>query len=133
MPALSRTAGGEKLLRDLLKKNANKNVQGLACFYLAQNLQVQSEYATRQPTSRNAAELLTEAEEMFDRVIKDFADVKGEKGTLGEAAEPELFEIRFLSVGKTAPEITAEDIHGKKFNLSDYRGKVVLLDFWAHW
>ena len=36
-------------------------------------------------------------------------------------------------VGMTAPEIEGEDIDGKTFKLSDYRGKVVLLDFWGHW
>ncbi len=38
-----------------------------------------------------------------------------------------------LEVGNQAPEIDGEDIDGKKFKLSDYRGKVVLLDFWASW
>jgi hypothetical protein len=36
-------------------------------------------------------------------------------------------------VGETAPEIKGEDIDGIRFNLSDYRGKVVVLDFWGHW
>jgi WD40 repeat protein len=36
-------------------------------------------------------------------------------------------------VGQAAPEIEGVDIGGKKFKLSDYRGKVVLLDFWGHW
>jgi cytochrome oxidase Cu insertion factor (SCO1/SenC/PrrC family) len=36
-------------------------------------------------------------------------------------------------VGQEAPEIEGEDIDGKQFKLSDYRGKVVLLDFWGHW
>jgi cytochrome oxidase Cu insertion factor (SCO1/SenC/PrrC family) len=34
---------------------------------------------------------------------------------------------------KTAPEIAGVDAEGTKFRLSDYRGKVVLLDFWASW
>ena len=38
-----------------------------------------------------------------------------------------------LSIGKEAPEIEGEDIDGNKFKLSDYRGKVVVLDFWGHW
>ncbi len=38
-----------------------------------------------------------------------------------------------LNVGKVAPEIEAEDIDGVKFKLSDYRGKVVVLDFWGDW
>lgn len=32
---------------------------------------------------------------------------------------------------KPAPEIRGIDADGKSFQLSDYRGKVVLLDFWA--
>ena len=38
-----------------------------------------------------------------------------------------------LNIGKVAPEIEAEDIDGEKFKLSDYRGKVVVLDFWGDW
>jgi uncharacterized Zn finger protein (UPF0148 family) len=38
-----------------------------------------------------------------------------------------------LKVGNLAPEIEGEDLDGKKFKLSDYRGKVVLLDFWGNW
>jgi hypothetical protein len=38
-----------------------------------------------------------------------------------------------LPVGSEAPEISGEDIDGVPFKLSDYRGKVVLLDFWGHW
>jgi predicted Zn finger-like uncharacterized protein len=35
--------------------------------------------------------------------------------------------------GQEAPEISGEDIDGKAFKLSDYKGKVVLLDFWGNW
>jgi peroxiredoxin len=37
------------------------------------------------------------------------------------------------SIGKSAPEFAAMDINGKSFKLSDYRGKYVLLEFWASW
>ena len=36
-------------------------------------------------------------------------------------------------VGKKAPEISGPDTDGVKFKLSDYKGKVVLLDFWGNW
>jgi hypothetical protein len=38
-----------------------------------------------------------------------------------------------LAIGKAAPEITGEDIDGKPLKLSDYKGKVVVLDFWGNW
>jgi cytochrome c biogenesis protein CcmG/thiol:disulfide interchange protein DsbE len=34
---------------------------------------------------------------------------------------------------KSAPELGLEDSVGKQANLRDYRGKVVVLDFWATW
>lgn len=37
------------------------------------------------------------------------------------------------TIGAEAPEITGLDLDGVEFNLSDYRGKVVLLDFWGDW
>jgi len=37
------------------------------------------------------------------------------------------------AIGKPAPEISGEDLDGQQFKLSDYRGKVVLLDFWGNW
>lgn len=38
-----------------------------------------------------------------------------------------------LEIGKVAPEIQGKDVDGKSFKLSDYRGKVVVLDFWGDW
>lgn len=35
--------------------------------------------------------------------------------------------------GKTAIDFTTTDINGKQVNLSDFKGKYVLLDFWASW
>ncbi len=38
-----------------------------------------------------------------------------------------------VKVGDPAPEIALEDVNGKVRKLSDLKGKVVLLDFWASW
>lgn len=38
-----------------------------------------------------------------------------------------------LDVGNAAMEIEGNDLAGEAFKLSDYRGKVVLLDFWGDW
>lgn len=36
-------------------------------------------------------------------------------------------------VGKPAPEIALPDVNGKEVKLSSFRGKYVLVDFWASW
>ena len=43
------------------------------------------------------------------------------------------YEGRAPQVGESAPEIEGKDLDGVAFKLSDYRGKVVLLDFWGNW
>jgi hypothetical protein len=48
--------------------------------------------------------------------------------TTPPASVKEGFEI-----GNRAPEILGVDVDGQPFKLSDYRGKVVVLDFWGHW
>ncbi len=36
-------------------------------------------------------------------------------------------------IGQQAPEITLPDVNGKEVKLSSYKGKYVLVDFWASW
>lgn len=43
------------------------------------------------------------------------------------------FKAEKLQIGLVAPNIVGEDIDGVKFQLEDYRGKVVVLDFWGFW
>lgn len=38
-----------------------------------------------------------------------------------------------IQIGQPAPDIKLTDPYGKEFALSDLKGKVVLLDFWASW
>ena len=47
-------------------------------------------------------------------------------GLLGMAARPPL-------IGSPAPEIVLQDLQGREVKLSDLRGKVVLVNFWATW
>lgn len=42
-------------------------------------------------------------------------------------------EASKLEIGQVAPEIIGPDFDGVEFKLSDYRGKVVVLDFWGDW
>lgn len=51
----------------------------------------------------------------------------------GSRAKSTIYELEHLQVGMVAPDITGNDLDGVAFKLSDYRGKVVFLDFWGDW
>jgi AhpC/TSA family len=143
----------EPFLRAVLKNNPHRAIQGHACYGLMKILRGEADWAKmlREPEYAKAMEngingevlkhlkasdpdkLLSEVEELLERLIVKYSDVKGSRRTLGEIAKATLFEMRYLVVGKVAPEIEGEDLDGKRFKLSDYRGKVVVLDFWGHW
>ncbi|MGO9469461.1 MAG: sigma-70 family RNA polymerase sigma factor [Isosphaeraceae bacterium] len=90
---------------------------------------------------RDADALMKRAEAALERTLNDFASgpagddrlTRAARAKLAEDARAELDEILNLAVGKPAPEITGTDIDGQPFRLSDFRGRVVLLTFWAGW
>ncbi len=55
------------------------------------------------------------------------------------ASENDAFDLGIIplnppvSVGNIAPDFNAKNLDGKSVKLSDFRGKYVLLDFWAVW
>jgi hypothetical protein len=120
----------ETLLRTLLEKDARREVQGLASLALAQELKRRLEMT---PTGgeATASRVRAESEKLLRRASDQFGDVKlAAGGTVGDKAQLELDDLLHLAVGKVAPEIEGRDQDGHQFRLSDYRGKVVLLDFW---
>ena len=56
-------------------------------------------------------------------------EVRGRK--VVPMAEAGIFELENLGIGKVAAEIEGVDQDGVASKLSDYRGKVVVLDFWG--
>jgi hypothetical protein len=74
-----------------------------------------------------------EGEKLLEKIMTESKDAKLGNRPVAKAIEGDLFEHRNLSVGKTVPEVEGEDADGAKFKISDYRGKVVMLDFWGHW
>jgi thiol-disulfide isomerase/thioredoxin len=55
------------------------------------------------------------------------------QGALPAGATAKSVEATVLANGTPAPGLTLRDVNGKSVRLSDFRGKVVVLDFWATW
>lgn len=118
------------------EKNPNRDARGQAVIALAWKAGRNFGRAELKNAPETEA-LSAEAEKAFEAVLKDYADcprlIGESKKTLGDEARQELFALRNLRIGKVAPEIEGEDVAGVKLKLSQYRGKVVVLDFWGNW
>ena len=52
----------------------------------------------------------------------------------GEELEERLWDLHIVPLdAKPAPAFTLESLTGERVSLSDWRGRVVLLYFWAAW
>ena len=121
-------AAGGKASQKLDEKNPNEN----------------SADSTQQPIDQSQEE----AVRLFEQLAADYGDIKvaGRK-SYADIARVNLARLRpksvgnvasqslafSLEIGSVAPEIQGTDTEGRKMKLSDYRGKVVVLDFWGDW
>ena len=51
----------------------------------------------------------------------------------GQRYKQLLHDIKAVAIGAQAPDFTQQTPDGKPVSLADYRGKYVLVDFWASW
>ena len=116
LPRVARMAGrpAMSLMNDIADNHEDNDVRAKAL--LARSRQL----LTRDDSEGAVADL-----EKVQELTKD-AD-------LLEEAKEALVEVKKLAIGSVAPEIDGVDVEGVSFKLSDYRGKVVLLDFWGFW
>ena len=153
----SKADSAELFLREVAEKNPDTEAKGTAQLALARYLARKAEgirffkggsltpeqlahaesYHGKERLAKlqatDPAALSDEAERLFAQVAAQYDSVRTHSGSLADDAKAELFEMRNLGIGKVAPEIEGEDVDGKKFKLSDYRGKVVVIDFWGDW
>jgi hypothetical protein len=119
----------DETLAKIGSESTSRDVQGVALYYQM------SKAKGRSLTDKNAAVV----KPMMKRITDEFGDVRmqysngRDRGSLAELIENELFAFENLRIGKVAPDILGEDLDGVKFKLTDYRGKVVVIDFWGDW
>ena len=120
--------GEREQLEAVIKKLPNGNVNQKARFRLALLV---AEDAQRDLT-------LTDTQRAKEnQTVVSILDKLREEDDLDELLQRWIKDLKYkvthLVVGCEAPEIEGFDQDGKKFRLSDYRGKVVLLPFWGIW
>jgi thiol-disulfide isomerase/thioredoxin len=152
----SENTHAEAFLRAAADRSPDVQVRALACYCLALRQQeltqlvrllddpIRGQAFQKRLGSERASQLgkldsvqiMREAEKLFERTVREYPALQPlgkDKPPLGELAEGKLFQVRNLEIGCTVPEIEAEDVDGKPLKLSDFRGKVVVISFWATW
>lgn len=145
------SAETEANIKKIFESNQNDSAKGLAAYslvmYLMEVESTQSDEAKRKRFERMAKEEGVEyldsrtSEELGKEIDKYIALVQGEYAdveyrgdvTIGQKIEGMVFERENLQIGMPVPEIEGEDVDGVEFKLSDYKGKVVMIDFWGDW
>lgn len=123
---------GQHFLKMVAEKTTHKEVQGLALFYCALALDTQASAAEANMNEEGAKRIRAEAIDMIEKAVKLAPDAKVGSDSLAKAAANEMISMK-IGVGNVIPEVEGLDLDGKKLKLSSFRGKVVLLDFWATW
>jgi hypothetical protein len=110
-------------LRALVAESPHERVRAGALLALGQVL-----------LERRSAEEKAEGRDCLEAVMAEYGELAyGQGSTYAKAAERWLYELDHLQIGMTAPDFEAVDENGAKWRLSDYRGKVVVVDFWGFW
>ena len=104
------------MLSAVYEKNASQETRALAGYTLALRL---SERGNDEDSAR--------ADALLEHIV---ADLEGTKAA--QKAQKKIDSRRF-EVGRIAPDFSGEDVDGNPLKLSDYRGKVLVLDFWGFW
>lgn len=72
-----------------------------------------------------------EAEDM--EALFDPLDASVKNSPAGKRYAETIAKVKALSIGKVAPNFTQNDTLDRPVSLTDFKGKYVLIDFWASW
>ena len=138
----------DTFLEEIRDHNPDRKAQAYAVYSLARRT---SRRAQASATAEQYQSRLRDAVALYDKLAAEFADVplpESDTGsephkTLGELARLDLAALRAqkfqpiegseVAIGRPAPETLGPSTEGVPLRLADFKGRVVLLDFWGDW
>ena len=109
-----------KAAEDYLLNYADTTKSPIVAMYIVGPLlKTQVDAARFEPVMTNMAKRFRD-DDKVQKVVKEYFDFMQQK----QASD---------IVGKEAPDFSIPDVNGKQVSLSSFRGKYVLVDFWASW
>lgn len=108
------------ILEDIARDHPSESVQGVAALCAALMLK---SLGYEPEVMRKRLEYLRHA------IIHSADKVVGDR-SVADIATDELYIIRFLTKGRTAPALKGWDVGGREVSLSDFEGRIVVLLFW---
>jgi len=115
---LKKLAKHRLFLKDFIEKNKNSKVALIALFQT---------YGQSSPVLTIDEDL-----EAFEKVLDNLKLNFPESNHI-ELLDDQIKKLKPLSHGQPAPDFTLPDINKKPISLSSFKGKVLLIDFWASW
>jgi thiol-disulfide isomerase/thioredoxin len=76
-----------------------------------------------------------QAAKLFHLAIEKYGDVAYRQTTLAAESAERLMALEqtYPDIGRAAPDIAGVDLEGNDLQLADFRGRVVVIVFWASW
>ncbi len=108
------------ILEKVIAENPDEPTQGIAALAASMLLK----------NLGDAPEVMAKRLTYLRKAIIQASDQKVGKTTVADIVTDELYVIRYLSKGRSAPDLSGTDVAGRVIRLSDMKGKVVILLFW---
>lgn len=115
----------EELKKEYMKILDEKAKISEDYFYKNSNSQVSLDWLR---ASVNPVQEKTKALKMFNTL-----SAKVQKSAAGIAYSKQLEEAHSIEIGAIAPDFSSKNSKGEVVSLTSFRGKYVLVDFWASW
>jgi thiol-disulfide isomerase/thioredoxin len=149
-PSLVQSKEGKEFVEEMAEKSAVEAVRAQAAYSIGKAARLRMMYddlgiakneklgIEKKLTEEERKQLGERAQKYFTLAAKYDDAPLGPwgAGKVGPTARGELLGLKnapLLKIGQVAPDIAGEALDGTKFKLSDQRGKITVLVFWASW